>query len=374
MSTLKVSSIVDTAGGNTVTINGATPTVNNTMGRNRIINGDMRIDQRNAGAAVTVNSTSGFYPVDRFHARGQSSDGVFTVQQVSDSPAGFEYSLKATVTTADSSLTSGQFYYIRYMCEGYDVADLDWGTADAKTVTLSFWVKSSLTGTFGGVIPNVDLNRSYPFTYTISAANTWEYKTLTIPGDTTGTWNKTNSIGLRVIYALGAGSDICGTAGAWAAANYQGGATGQTNVISTNGATFQITGVQLEVGSVATEFERRPYGTELALCQRYYQKIGNASYAGITAGNATDNTHANFSLRPTVDMRAAPTASYASLIVTDRGFFDKNLSSISAVEASSNAVYLFTTCSSSGTMNYGDAVSLCVAGSTTGYLALTAEL
>jgi len=279
--------------------------------RNRIINGDMRIAQRGT-AALTVNSTSGFYAVDRFQARGQSSDGVFTVQQVSDSPAGFEYSLKATVTTVDSSLTSGQFYYIRYMCEGYDVADLDWGTADAKTVTLSFWVKSSLTGTFGGVIPNVDLDRSYPFTYTISAANTWEYKTITIPGDTTGTWNKTNSIGLRVIYALGAGSDISGTAGVWAAANYQGGATGQTQVISTLNATWQVTGVQLEVGSVATPFERRPFRAELALCQRYFQK--STAVVGYANGSATIQAMATF----LVEMRATPTLTNTGTVrITD---------------------------------------------------------
>ena len=284
-------------------INGLTPQASNMAATfNRIINGAMTIDQRNAGASLTVNSTAGFYAVDRFQARGQSSDGVFTVQQVSDSPAGFEYSLKATVTTDDSSLTSGQFYYIRYMCEGYDVADLDWGTSDAKTVTLSFWVRSSLTGTFGGVIPNVDLDRSYPFTYTISVADTWEYKTITIPGDTTGTWNKTNGIGLRVTFALGAGSDIIGTAGAWAAANYQGGATGQTNVISTNGATFYITGVQLEAGSAASSFAHESYADTLRKCQRYFEvaQFYSASYSG---SNRTDVT--NYSWH--VSKRAAPT-------------------------------------------------------------------
>jgi hypothetical protein len=244
---------VNATGALTGTVNGLTPQASNMQPFNRIINGAMTIDQRNAG----------------FQARGQSSDGVFTVQQVSDSPAGFEYSLKATVTTDDSSLTSGQFYYIRYMCEGYDVADLDWGTSDAKTVTLSFWVRSSLTGTFGGVIPNVDLDRSYPFTYTISVADTWEYKTITIPGDTTGTWNKTNGIGLRVTFALGAGSDIIGTAGAWAAANYQGGATGQTNVIWRN-LLHHRRSARSWLHCVKP-FAHENYGDTLQKCQRYYK-------------------------------------------------------------------------------------------------------
>jgi hypothetical protein len=296
-------------------INGLTPQASNMAATfNRIINGAMTIDQRNAGASLTVNSNA----VDRFQARGQSSDGVFTVQQVSDSPAGFEYSLKATVTTDDSSLTSGQFYYIRYMCEGYDVADLDWGTSDAKTVTLSFWVRSSLTGTFGGVIPNVDLDRSYPFTYTISVADTWEYKTITIPGDTTGTWNKTNGIGLRVTFALGAGSDIIGTAGAWAAANYQGGATGQTNVISTNGATFYITGVQLEAGSTASPFAYENYGDTLQKCQRYYYKIGGETNRTGFATTAAHTTSDGFGIMHyPVTMRSAPSVSLSGTPSSD---------------------------------------------------------
>jgi hypothetical protein len=183
-------------------------------------------------------------------------------------------------------------------------------TSDAKTVTLSFWVRSSLTGTFGGVILNVDLDRSYPFTYTISVADTWEYKTITIPGDTTGTWNKTNGIGLRVIFALGAGSDIIGTAGAWAAANYQGGATGQTNVISTSGATFYITGVQLETGTTATDFENLQYGTQLALCQRYYEVSG--SNYGSNLCVAQNTTRVSCASAFTVPKRANPTVSVFS--------------------------------------------------------------
>jgi hypothetical protein len=240
--------------------------------KNRIINGAMVIDQRNAGAALTVNSGTDFFPVDRFLAVGTASSGVFTVQRSSTAPTGFINSLVATVTTADASLAASDQYYVSQIIEGLNVADLAWGTASAATVTLSFQVYSSLTGTFGGAIRNSAANRSYPFTYTISSANTWEQKSVTIAGDTTGTWLTTNGKGLDVTWALGLGSTFSGTAGSWAAANYKG-ASGVTNVMATNGATFYITGVQLEKGSTATSFDYRSFGTELALCQRYYEEM-----------------------------------------------------------------------------------------------------
>jgi hypothetical protein len=237
--------------------------------RNRIINGDMRIDQRNAGAAVTINSADSTYTVDRFITKGESADGVFTVDQVTDAPAGFTNSAKITVTTADASIGASQLYIFGQVLEGFNVADLGFGTANAKTVTLSFWVRSSLTGTFGGSLKN-DSTYSYPFTYTISAADTWEYKTVTITGQTAGTWSTDNSAGMRLLWSLGVGSTYTTTGNAWASGNYFK-ATGATDVIGTNGATLYITGVQLEAGSVATPFEHRQYGQELALCQRYFQ-------------------------------------------------------------------------------------------------------
>jgi hypothetical protein len=278
--------------------------------KNRIINGDMRIDQRNAGAAVTLDNSEKF-PVDRF-ACGDVTDGSFTAQQVADAPAGFINSLKCTVTSADSSLAATQTAYCYQSIEGLNIADLGWGAAGAATVTLSFWVKSSLTGTFGGALRNSAANRSYPYTYTISAANTWEQKTVTIAGDTSGTWLTTNGVGINVQFSLGAGSDRTGTAGAWNSNNNVG-ATGQTQVIGTNGATWQITGVQLEAGSVATPFERVPYGTQLALCQRYYNKsystdvvpgtaTSSGAYRTVSSGGAA---WVNFDFP--VEMRAAPT-------------------------------------------------------------------
>jgi hypothetical protein len=226
----------------------------------------MRIDQRNAGAAVTATTA---FPVDRF-VINNGTDGAYSAQQDTSAPVGFTNSVKITTTTADATLATTQRMIIRQMIEGTNSADFGWGTANAKTVTLSFWVRSSLTGTFGGAINNEDNTRSYPFTYSISVADTWEYKTVTIPGDTSGTWLTTTSTGIRVVWSLGCGPDRSGTAGAWNSDNNNT-ATGAVAPISTLNATWYITGVQLEVGSVATPFERRPYGTELALCQRYYE-------------------------------------------------------------------------------------------------------
>jgi hypothetical protein len=275
LSTLAVNAVTDANGGNTATINSMTPTADSLQGfRNRIINGDMRIDQRNAGAAVTTTNS---YPVDRFQI-ANTTDGAFSAQQDSSAPAGFTNSIKFTTTTADGSLTTTQRYGVNEKIEGFNVADLGWGAVGAKSITVSFWVRSSLTGTFGGSVSNNDIDRSYPFSYTISVADTWEYKTVTIPGDTTGTWLNNNGIGIRLEFSLGAGPDRSGTAGVWANAFYTN-ATGATNVMGTLNATWYITGVQFEVGSVATPFERRPYGTELALCQRYFETSYNAGTA-----------------------------------------------------------------------------------------------
>ena len=237
--------------------------------KNRIINGDMTIDQRNNGAAVTINDTAA-YTVDRWFGE-DVTDGAFTVQRISDAPVGFSFSSRITITTADSSLAAGQYAVFVQRIEGFNTADFMWGTANAVTVTLSFWTKSSLTGAFGGVVSNGAENYSYPFTYTISAANTWEYKTVTIVGPTAGTWvGATNGRGLVLGFSLGSGSTFTGPAGAWAAADDRGGANGQTNIIGTLNATWQVTGVQLEKGNVATSFDVLPIGTELMLCQRYF--------------------------------------------------------------------------------------------------------
>lgn len=269
----------------------------NTFGfKNRIINGAMVIDQRNAGASVTP--TNGQYTVDRFSA-GLTQASKFTVQQSSTAPSGFSKSLLVTSSSA-YSITSTDLFYITQPIEGQNLIDLAWGTASAATVTLSFQVGSSLTGTFGGSIVNSGASRSYPFTYSIASANTWTTISVTIPGDTSGTWLTTNGVGMYVFFGLGAGSTLSGTAGTWAGAAYYS-ATGATSVVGTSGATFYVTGVQLEKGSTATSFDYRPYGTELALCQRYYQTTAGGNY--LVESSAAFQTKFHI-----VAMRASPTA------------------------------------------------------------------
>jgi|SaaInlV_100m_DNA_2_1039680.scaffolds.fasta_scaffold15268_2 hypothetical protein len=279
--------------------------------KNMIINGGMRINQRGAGS-LTINSGSLQYPCDRFAARGVSSAGVFTIEKVTDSPAGFTNSLKATVTTADSSLSGTESYRIVQHIEGNNSYYLNWGSSDNQTATLSFKVKSSLTGTFGGVVQNGDYNRFVPFTYTISSANTWEDKTVTITGDTTGTYQTDTALAVRLNWSLGAAQ--LGTAGTYSGSALNG-ATGQTQVISTNGATWQVTGVQLELGSVATDFEYRSYGEELALCERYYEVITG----GIGMGIVKSSTAADCSFQPKVNKRAAPTITLAGTLYANDG-------------------------------------------------------
>ena len=248
--------------------------------KNRILNGSMVIDQRNAGASVTI--TSNAYTLDRWLAT-VSASSKFSVQQNAGSitpPAGFTKYLGCTSLSA-YSIGAGDYFLMRQPVEGFNTADLGWGTANAQTITVSFWVRSSLTGTFGGALENNATNRSYPFSYTISAANTWETKSITIAGDTSGTWATDNSIGVMLAFGLGVGSTWSGTAGSWSSTRYFS-ATGATSVVGTNGATFYITGVQLEKGSTATSFDYRPYGTELAFCQRYYEKSYNTDVAPAT--------------------------------------------------------------------------------------------
>ena len=303
MSTVKTNAILDASGGNTATINSMTPTADSLQGfRNRIINGAMVIDQRNAGASVTP--TSNAYTIDRWFA-GMSQSSKFSVQRSTTAPTGFVNSALITSTSAYSVTSSDRFAFSQFI-EGLNCADLGWGTASAKTITLSFQVRSSLTGTFGGSLQNDSATRSYPFTYTISAANTWETKTVTIAGDTTGTWLTDTGIGIIVRFSLGTGSTYSGTAGAWAAADYRS-ATGAVSVVGTNAATWYVTGVQFEVGSDATPFERRDYGRELAMCQRYYINCASASDDPLGLATLIATTNIAFAFFMPVTMRTSPT-------------------------------------------------------------------
>ena len=270
--------------------------------RNRIINGAMRIDQRNAGASISNDTSGTQYSVDRWCIYGTQS-AKYTAQQDSsaNTVAGFTSSLKITSSSA-YSLNGTDTFWIQQVVEGSNITDLAWGTASAKPVTLSFWVRSSLTGTFGGAIRNTDSSRTHPFSYTISSANTWEQKFITISGDTTGTWLTTTGAGLRATFSLG--SNYTQAAGSWYN-GYSEGATGQTTLVGTNGATWYITGVQLEEGSVPTSFEYRQYGTELQLCQRYFQTFLINTYSYI--GNTFGTNDARLTIPLLVSMRTAPT-------------------------------------------------------------------
>ena len=274
--------------------------------RNLIINGAMQVAQRGT-SAITASGTTQF-PVDRFGIQQVDVGGSFTAQQSSTAPEGHSKSVVITVTGTGTP-SGGDRAILSQHVEGLNSAHLNWGTANAKTVTLSFWVRSSLTGTFGGALSNSSVNRAYPFTYSISSADTWEQKTVTISGDTSGTWLTTNGVGVRVYFGLSVGPDKSGTAGTWASADYRS-ATGATNLLGTNGATFYITGVQLEVGSVATPFEHRSYGEELAACQRYYQKLFSSTNYGYPTSSivmAYVSTTAFGSVSFAQPMRAAPT-------------------------------------------------------------------
>lgn len=277
--------------------------------KNKIINGDFRIDQRRAGASVTI-TTDSTYTLDRWMCE-VSQASKFSVQQDAAAvtpPAGFNDYLGVTSLSSYSVGTS-DYFTVMQRIEGYNVADLDFGKATAKTITISFWVRSSLTGTFGGSIGNSAENRSYPFSYTISAANTWEQKTITIAGDTTGTWLVTNGRGLNVRFSLGMGSTFTDTANAWTTKANVYSATGATSVVGTNGATFYITGVQLEQNTSATPFERRLYGNEFINCQRYFQKTNpdNISRGGGASGTVFTASSAQIHYSFPVIMRAAPT-------------------------------------------------------------------
>lgn len=236
-------------------------------GRSMLINGAFQVWQRGT-SAITVSGDDDF-TADRFKGWANGG-GTFTVEQSTDVPNNeFEFSAKLTNTATDSSVAAGDDYRWATDIEGYNVSPLAYGSSDAKTATLSFWVKSSLAGTYCGAFYSTTASRHYIYEYTINSADTWEYKTITVDGDTTGSWNRTNGNGLRIYWGFGSGSDVQGTADAWAAGE-KWETTNQAAWIGSASATFFITGIKLEIGQTATPFEHRSYGEELALCQRYF--------------------------------------------------------------------------------------------------------
>jgi hypothetical protein len=343
--------------------------------KNRIINGAMVIAQRGT-AAVT---TSGAFPVDRW-VQFMSGGGVITGIQDSDVPnSSFQYSTKLTVTTADASIAATDFYAFNHNIEGLNAADLGFGTATASTVTLSFWVKSSITGTYAVALYNSGGTRGYPATYTISAANTWTFISLTIPGDTGGTWLKDNGIGITIRYDLGTGSNGDGTANAWnTSGTFAASRTSSTvNWISTLNATFYITGVQLEKGSTATSFDYRPYGTELALCQRYTQVIrSNASgTTGLVNLACISSTRAYGEMPFEMQMRSAPVITFSAA----NTFNTRNNSgggvTLTAITASNINIYSYDLdVSVASGLTAGDCTSTSMIAGTSGLITISAEL
>jgi hypothetical protein len=278
--------------------------------KNRIINGAMVISQR--GTSVTGLQNSPAYLVDRFSYRrnGTWTTATYTYSQIgSISLAGFQNAARLTVT-ATQTPSGDMFSSLDQYIEGFNVANLGLGTASAKTITVSFWVRSSVTGTFSVTVSNTT-DRSYVTEYSISAANTWEYKTITIPGVTSGTWLTTTGIGLALIFTVASsstGTFTTSTLNQWQSANVRA-STNQTNLSVTNGATWDITGVQLEEGSTATSFDYRPYGTELQLCQRYYYRLkAGAAGENFNVGYCDTTTVATLMTNFLVSMRSAPTA------------------------------------------------------------------
>ena len=305
-------------------------------GANKIINGDMAIDQRNAGASITP--TASVYCLDRWKA-ANSVTSKYSVQQNAGSVAvlaGMPSTyVGITSLSAYSSLAANDFFSLWQAIEGLNCTDLLWGTSAAQPITISFWVRSSLTGTFGGCVGNNSANRSYPFTYTISAANTWEQKSVTIPGDTTGTWLTTNGSGMYVYLGIGVGTTYSGTANAWAAANYQS-ATGATNVLGTNGATIYWTAVKLEKGSIATPFVPDDYQVSLVKCYRYFQSYSYASNTAVAMATAYGTTATYGTSTIQAPMRAAPTGSYTGSLLYFSNVVSYACSSISFSNTTGN--------------------------------------
>jgi len=291
----------------TLAVNIAQSGSNNVTFRNRIINGAMVLDQRNAGASVTP--TNGQYLLDRW-AADVSQASKFTVIQSSTAPAGFSKSLLVTSSSA-YTVGTNDYFALHQFVEGFNTADFSFGTASATSITLSFWVRSSLTGTFGVGLRGASNTRSYTATYTISTANTFEYKTITIPGDTSGTWLTNNDVGIGLFFSLGVGSANSITDGSWQAVNATS-PTGAGSVVGTSGATWYVTGVQLEAGTTASPFEYRQYGTELALCQRYFQ-TGSFAMFGYTLITEAFGGNVYFC----VTKRATPTIVYSNVVNTN---------------------------------------------------------
>lgn len=330
MSQLKVNTIRHTgASSDAVTLatdGTCTAKITNIAGRNMVTNGGMGICQRDNSSATSVGGVSSAYHLDmyRLRASGSGGTGVYTAQQVEDAPAGFKHSMKLDVTTADTSLSAGSYHTFYIPIEGKDILRTSFGSSDAKALTLSFWVKSNLTGAFGGSLGNSNNNRAYAFNYSISSADTWEKKSITIPGDTTGSWFTDNRLGMKVTISLGVGSDFTGTANTWTAGELMA-PTSHVNVVNSTSNYINFTGFQLETGSVATDFEWHSHQVEFSRCQRYYQEIH-----GGYGGGASSTSEIIYCVTYPIKMRSTPTVGQtAAMTFEEPSDSDRNQSSTS---------------------------------------------
>ena len=338
-------------------------------GKNLIINGNMLIAQRGTDAVVPTD-----FPVDRFKIVSNQA-GKFTAQQSTDVPsgAGFKNSIVLTSSSAYSE-ASGDYFLLQHRFEGNNVEHLQYGSANAKTVTVSFWAKSSLTGTFAGALRDGgSYSTSYIFEYTISSANTWEYKTVTISGATSGTWLTGTSVGAELSFALGGGSDFDGTAGAWQSTNDF--ITSSANrLVNTNGATLYITGVQMEAGTTATDFENLQYGQQMQLCQRYFYSLGGtAAYEFMAHGMFVGTVNTLLRAELPVKMRSAPTLGSTGTFLTKTG--NANLACASfSVDQAATQTFSFSATISGGSSTIGYATLMFANNSTAARLTFSSEL
>ncbi len=370
MSTIQTNAIVDASGGNTTTVNGHNITSSNMMGRNLIINGAMKVAQR--GTSVSTSST-GYKTVDRFYIEANGSTPTVTMSQdTASTPDTFTQALKLQVTS--TATPSG--FNIAQKIEGYNFSSAGFGKTTAKNITLSFWVRSSITGTYSTAAMNSTANRSYVSEYTINTADTWEKKTITIDGDTTGTWPSTSGMSLQLFFCLDndGGSFTTSTIGSWIASNKYAGSTNQVNWAGTNGATFYITGVQLELGKVATPFEHRSYGEELAACQRYFERINTLDLFGFFgSGTAYDNNTGTVGITYKTK-RAEPTLEFSSTshFKVQHGTTDMDVTQFASIQYGLDRALVDGNGSSA--LTAGSGVILISNNTTSAYIDVKAEL
>ena len=345
--------------------------------RNKVINGDMRIAQRGTGA-ITASSVNQ-YPVDRWIATSNATNPI-TFQQVADGPAGFTNSVRATSGGTGSAYSSNHYTFLTQRFEGFNVADLAWGTASAKPIVLSFWVKVSANamGTHSLVVENSTGAMTYIATYTVSTTN-WEYKTIQISGPTSGSFPTDNSTGFQIDFTLGVGSAFEGTAGAWTSGKYA--TAGSVDLGSLSSATWQITGVQLEQNTQPTPFEQRPYGIELQLCQRYYFRYSMITSGGYHRLPSLMNTYASNAAQgmvwhpvPMRNPNGPTSVEYFGVGLTDNATFDSGFGTVTLnTQNSSPYTSLIGLTSIAGTVTTGTGRNLELSNASS-YFGLSAEL